>query len=42
MPLRGCILQLQNEYAVAMTDYEGLGTTDRIHPYLLGQSEGSA
>jgi alpha-beta hydrolase superfamily lysophospholipase len=30
---------LQNGYAVAMTDYEGLGTTDRIHPYLLGQSE---
>jgi hypothetical protein len=30
---------LQNGYAVAMTDYEGLGTTDRTHPYLLGQSE---
>lgn len=26
-------------WAVAMTDYEGLGTTDRTHPYLLGQSE---
>lgn len=26
-------------YPVAMTDYEGLGTTDRTHPYLLGQSE---
>jgi Secretory lipase len=30
---------LRNGYAVAMTDYEGLGTTDRTHPYLLGQSE---
>lgn len=26
-------------WAVAMTDYEGLGTTDRTHPYLLGESE---
>jgi pimeloyl-ACP methyl ester carboxylesterase len=33
---------LQNGYAVAMTDYEGLGTTDRTHPYLLGQSEAYA
>jgi alpha-beta hydrolase superfamily lysophospholipase len=30
---------LQNGYAVVMTDYEGLGTTDRTHPYLLGESE---
>ncbi len=33
---------LKNGYAVAMTDYEGLDTTDRIHPYLLGQSEAYA
>jgi Secretory lipase len=33
---------LRNGYAVAMTDYEGLGTTDRIHPYLLGASEAHA
>lgn len=33
---------LENGYAVAMTDYEGLGTTDRTHPYLLGQSEAYA
>jgi acetyl esterase/lipase len=33
---------LQNGYAVTMTDYEGLGTTDRTHPYLLGQSEAYA
>lgn len=26
-------------WAVAMTDYEGLGTTDRTHPFLLGKSE---
>jgi len=30
---------LKNGWAVAMTDYEGLGTTDRRHPYLLGKSE---
>ncbi|MDQ2810830.1 MAG: lipase family protein [Actinomycetota bacterium] len=30
---------LQQGYAVTMTDYEGLGTTDRRHPYLLGASE---
>jgi Secretory lipase len=33
---------LQNGYVVAMTDYEGLGTTDRTHPYLLGPSEAYA
>jgi len=32
----------QNGYVVAMTDYEGLGTTDRTHPYLLGPSEAYA
>lgn len=30
---------LRRGWAVAMTDYEGLGTTDRTHPYLLGESE---
>jgi hypothetical protein len=30
---------LRQGYAVAMTDYEGLGTTDRTHPFLLGESE---
>ncbi|MBO2451725.1 alpha/beta fold hydrolase [Actinomadura barringtoniae] len=30
---------LREKWAVVMTDYEGLGTTDRVHPYLLGQSE---
>jgi hypothetical protein len=30
---------LRQGWAVAMTDYEGLGTTDRTHPYLLGESE---
>lgn len=30
---------LREGWAVAMTDYEGLGTTDRTHPYLLGESE---
>ena len=30
---------LRQGYAVTMTDYEGLGTTDRTHPYLLGASE---
>lgn len=30
---------LRQGYALAMTDYEGLGTTDRTHPYLLGESE---
>src|SRR6202011_4115952 len=30
---------LRQGYAVTMTDYEGLGTTDRTHPYLLGESE---
>jgi pimeloyl-ACP methyl ester carboxylesterase len=30
---------LREGWAVVMTDYEGLGTTDRRHPYLLGVSE---
>jgi pimeloyl-ACP methyl ester carboxylesterase len=30
---------LRRGYAVTMTDYEGLGTTDRSHPFLLGASE---
>ena len=30
---------LRRGWAVVMTDYEGLGTTDRRHPYLLGTSE---
>jgi pimeloyl-ACP methyl ester carboxylesterase len=30
---------LREGWAVAMTDYEGLGTTGRRHPYLLGVSE---
>jgi alpha-beta hydrolase superfamily lysophospholipase len=30
---------LRQGWAVAMTDFEGLGTTDRTHPYLLGASE---
>jgi pimeloyl-ACP methyl ester carboxylesterase len=33
---------LRQGYAVTMTDYEGLGTTDRTHPYLLGESEAHA
>jgi dipeptidyl aminopeptidase/acylaminoacyl peptidase len=27
-------------YAIAATDYAGLGTPDEIHPYLVGESEG--
>ncbi|MCU1647387.1 MAG: Secretory lipase [Nocardia sp.] len=30
---------LDQGWAVAMTDYEGLGVTGRRHPYLLGESE---
>ena len=30
---------LRRGWAVVMTDYEGLGVTDRRHPYLLGASE---
>ena len=30
---------LDQGWAVAMTDYEGLGVTDRTHPYMLGASE---
>src|SRR6202050_2149426 len=30
---------LKQGWAVAMTDYEGLGVTDRRHPYMLGRSE---
>ncbi|MEV6428173.1 alpha/beta fold hydrolase [Nocardia sp. NPDC051463] len=30
---------LDRGWAVAMTDYEGLGVTGRQHPYLLGESE---
>jgi hypothetical protein len=30
---------LREGLVVVMTDYEGLGTTDRRHPYLLGVSE---
>ncbi|WP_069161456.1 alpha/beta hydrolase family protein [Nocardia altamirensis] len=30
---------LDQGWAVAMTDYEGLGVTGRRHPYLLGRSE---
>ena len=29
---------LRRGWAVTMTDYEGLGTTDRTHPFLLGES----
>ncbi len=31
---------LADNYLIAATDYQGLGTSVTIHPYLLGQSEG--
>ncbi len=31
---------LADNFLIAATDYEGLGTSVTIHPYLLGQSEG--
>ncbi len=31
---------ITDNYLIAATDYEGLGTSVTIHPYLLGQSEG--
>ena len=33
---------LREGWAVVMTDYDGLGTTDRRHPYLLGASEAAS
>jgi pimeloyl-ACP methyl ester carboxylesterase len=33
---------LREGWVVVMTDYDGLGTTDRRHPYLLGVSEAAS
>lgn len=33
-------LWLDAGYAVARTDYEGLGVTNTVHPFLVGESEG--
>ena len=39
-PLLGGAPLLDAGYAVAATDYEGLGTPTEIHPYLVGVAEG--
>jgi dipeptidyl aminopeptidase/acylaminoacyl peptidase len=39
-PLYGAAALLQAGYAIAAPDYEGLGTPDEIHPYLVGEAEG--
>lgn len=39
--IAGLRLLLARGYAVAATDYPGLGT-DQVHPYLVGESEGRA
>jgi hypothetical protein len=39
-PLFGAPALLGAGYVIAAPDYEGLGTPDEIHPYLVGEAEG--
>jgi dipeptidyl aminopeptidase/acylaminoacyl peptidase len=32
---------LRSGFAIAATDYEGMGTPDEIHPYVVGEAEGN-